>query len=270
MPKHGFQLCNDYEARKHPRNAIAEVKFDGMMALAEGGHLWNRPREKKASHDISYQFPEVQVDPGLTVVGEIIVQGGGGLSQFHLLQQRNLENPKEIRLRSLKNPATLMVFDVLDVDGKELAKELLSKRREVLEGLKGRIENEHVQVAGFWGCPPEKVEEYLDMMRDQNAEGLIVKDLDAGYWPTRNDGWLKLKAWVEGTYEVLGSEVTENLGFVVYVENAGYRQKVVVNDQDLAERIRQGKVHQLLIRYLDEEPSHALRQPHVVGVPRTN
>lgn len=265
MPKHDFQLCNEYDPRKHPRNAIAEVKFDGMMALVEDGKIYRR----RHRYDITYQFPEVRVDPALTVVGEIVVQGGG-LSQFHLIQQRNLENPKDIRLRSLKNPATLMVFDVLEADGKGLAKEPLSKRREILEGLKGHLENEHVMIAGFWGCPPEKVEDYLDMMRQQNAEGIIVKDLDAGYWPTRNDGWMKLKAWKEGTYEVLGSEVTENLGFVVYVENAGYRQKVVVNDEALAERIRQGNVHQLLIRYLDEEPSHALRQPHVVGVPGTN
>lgn len=265
MPKHGIQLCNDYEPRKHPKNAIAEVKFDGLMALVENGKVYGR----RHKYDITYQFPEIRVDPALVVLGEIVIEGGG-LDQFHLVQMRNVENPTEIRLRSQANPATLMVFDILEADGRNLEKEPLSKRRENLESLKLRLENDHVQVAGFWGCPPEKVPEYLDMMRGQNAEGIIVKNLDAGYWPTRNDGWLKLKAWKEGTYEILGFDVTENLGFVVYIENKGYKQKVVVNNVALAERIRQGKVQQLLIRYLDEELSHALRQPHVVGVPWTN
>ncbi len=265
MPKHGIQLCNEYEARKHPKSAIAEVKFDGLMALVENGKIYGR----RHKYDITYQFPEIHVDRGLVVLGEIIVQGGD-LSQFHLIQMRNVENLVEIRLRSQSNPASLVVFDVLEVDGKNLEREPLSKRREILEGLKPRLENEHVQVAGFWGCPPEKVPEYLDMIRAQNGEGIIVKNLDAGYWPTRNDGWLKLKAWKERTYEVLGFDVTENLGFVVCIENKGYQQKVVVNAIDLQNRIRTGGVRQLLIRYLDEEPSHALRQPHVVGVPWTN
>jgi len=40
-----------------------------------------------------------------------------------------------------------------------------------------------------------------------------------------------------------------------------------VNKAALADTIAQGCVRRLLIRYLQEEPSGALRQPHVYGVP---
>jgi len=115
------------------------------------------------------------------LVGEIVVLLEG-VSQFHMMQKRNVDNPKEVLLRSRLYPATLVAFDVLEVNGTSYVDKPLSERRKVLEDLNGSgLLNDHVYVAPYWGCPPEKVEEYLQMMRDQNAEGIIVKDLDKPY-----------------------------------------------------------------------------------------
>jgi hypothetical protein len=94
-----------------------------------------------------------------------------------------------------------------------------------------------------------------------------VKDLRATYKPTRNDGWLKLKAWEQADYDILSHEFTEAGGFVVWIANKGYKQKVAVNRTDLQDSIAKGRTKRLTIRYLDEEESGALRQPHVRGVP---
>jgi len=262
MPKYGFQLCADYDAKRHPANAIAEVKYDGMMVLVENGRLYNR-----RLRDVTPQFPEVRVDPSLVLVGEVVILQDG-LSQFHMLQKRNVDNPNEVKLRSRLYPATLVAFDVLEVNGQDLTGEPLSQRRTTLEHLEKTIAvNGSVYVAGFWGCPPEKVDDYLNLMRDQNAEGVIVKDLDSKYEPKRGHAWQKVKAWKEADYDVLRWEVTENGATVVWISNKGREQKVVVNHVGLAGDIRAGKVHRLTIRYLDEEESGALRQPHVRGVP---
>ncbi len=260
--KYGFQLANDYDPKKHPTNAIAEVKYDGMMVLIENGRMYNRK-----GRDVTFQFPEVHVHPTVVIVGEIVILKDG-ISQFELLLKRRVDNPKEVRLRSMLYPATLVAFDLLELNGQNLTGEPLSKRRSALEALEhtGAL-NGHVFVAGYWGCPPEKVEEYLELMRQQNAEGIMVKDLNAPYAAARGDAWLKLKAWKERDYQVLSHEITENGGFVIWIENKGYRQKVVVNKVSLADDIAKGKVQQLTIRYLDEEPSGALRQPHVYRVP---
>ncbi len=262
IPKHGFQLCSDYDVKKHPANAIAEVKYDGMMVVVESGRIYNRK-----GRDVTAQFPEIKVDPSVVIVGEIVILING-LSQFHMIQKRNTDNPREVALRMRIYPATLVAFDVLEVNGHDLQVDPLSARRKVLEDLEktGHL-NGHVYVTGFWGCPPEKVDDYLQLMRDQDAEGIVVKDLDAPYKPIRNPAWMKLKAWKEAEYDILRHETTENGGFVVWISNKGYEQKVVVNKMDLVATIKGGNVRRLLIRYLFEEPSGALRQPHVYGVP---
>ena len=263
MPKHGFQLCNEWGEKKHPANAIAEIKCDGMMVLVENGRMYNR-----RNWDATFQFPEVKVHSNLVLVGEIVILKEG-ISQFHFLQKRNVDSPKDIRLRSMLYPATLVAFDLLELNGQDLVDEPLSVRRKALENLEHtKALNGSVHVADFWGCPKEKVPEYLDLVRSMNGEGIIVKDLDAPYKASRNDAWLKLKAWKEDDYDVLRHEITENGGFVVYIVNRGYEQKVVVNDRSLADEIAKGNVKRLRIRYLDVEASGALRQPHVRGVPR--
>ncbi len=262
MPKYGFKLCADYDPKKHPANAIAEIKYDGMMVLAEDGRLYNRDKR-----DVTFQFPEVHVPPNAVLVGEVVILIDG-LSQFHMMTKRNVDNPKEIRLRSMLYPATYVVFDVLEFNGQDTTDDPLSQRRELLEDLeKSGIIKDHTFVAPFWGCPPEKVEEYMDLMRAQDAEGIIVKDLAGPYRENRGSSWMKYKAWKEAEYDILSHEITENGGFVVWIENKGYRQKVVVNKATLADGIAQGRVRRLRVRYLQEEPSGALRQPHVYGVP---
>ncbi len=233
-----------------------------MMVLAETSRLYNRKLR-----DVTFQFPEVRVDPNLTLVGELVILRQG-ISQFHWLQKRNVDNPKEIRLRSIVYPATFVIFDVLEVSGQDFAKASLSERRRVMENLESTgMLNASCHVAGYWGCPPEKVQDYLNLMRDQSAEGIVVKDLDALYEPRRSRNWQKLKAWKDNDYDVQSFEVTDKGGFVVWIENKGYRQKVVVNDTNLSGQIQRGEVKRLKIRYLDEETSGALRQPHVHGVP---
>lgn len=188
-----------------------------------------------------------------------------GVSQFHMLQKRNVDNPKEIELRSKLFPAKLVAFDVLKLNGQDLADRPLRDRRKVLEALgqSGVLKGGHV--ADYMDCPKEKVDEILDAVREFKGEGIIVKDLDAPYIPKRNRAWMKVKAWKEGEYDVIEHEITEKGALVVYVVNSGYRQKVVCNSAKMAERIEKGEITKLKIRYLDVEESGALRQPHIVG-----
>jgi ATP-dependent DNA ligase len=265
--KYGFQLCQEYEAKRHPKNAIAEPKYDGMMVLVENGRFYNRRQR-----DVTHQFPEVQVDPALVLVGEIVIMQDG-LSQFHMLQRRNVDNPKEIRLRSMTLPATLVAFDLLELNGQDISGEPLTVRRQALANLQGSPAfNGHIHVSGYWGCPQDKVDQYLDFMRQQLAEGIVVKDLDMPYKPNRNCAWLKLKAWIEEEFDIARHEITDKGGFVVHINHKGYDQEVVVNNRSMMDGIAKGSIQRLIIAYLPvegkaAEASGALRQPHVRGVP---
>lgn len=121
------------------------------MVLVEDGRLINRK-----GRDTTNQFPEIRVGPAVVLVGEIVILQNG-LSQFHMMQLRNTDNPKEVALRSKPYPATLIAFDVLEVKGQDFSKDPLSARRKLLENLeKTGLVNDHVFVADYWGCPKEK------------------------------------------------------------------------------------------------------------------
>jgi ATP-dependent DNA ligase len=114
-----------------------EPKWDGFRCLArrDGGEV---TLTSKSGRPLARYFPEVvAMLAGLTTKrflldGELIIPVGDALS-FDALQLRL--HPAESRVRKLaaEAPAELMVFDLLELDGKSLASVPLSQRREQLE-----------------------------------------------------------------------------------------------------------------------------------------
>jgi ATP-dependent DNA ligase len=114
-----------------------EPKWDGFRCLArrDGDEV---TLTSKSGKPLGRYFPDVvemlgtlkQTD--FLLDGELIIPVGDALS-FDALQLRL--HPAESRVRKLaaEHPAELMLFDLLELDGKDLTKEPLSKRREALE-----------------------------------------------------------------------------------------------------------------------------------------
>jgi ATP-dependent DNA ligase len=114
-----------------------EPKWDGFRCLAhrDGNEV---TLTSKSGKPLARYFPEV-VDmlrsvreQQFLIDGELIISVGDALS-FDALQLRL--HPAESRIRKLakETPAELMVFDLLEIDGKSLLKEPLGERREMLE-----------------------------------------------------------------------------------------------------------------------------------------
>jgi ATP-dependent DNA ligase len=114
-----------------------EPKWDGFRCLArrDGDEV---TLTSKSGKPLARYFPDVaEMLHGLKekrflLDGELIIPVGDALS-FDALQLRL--HPAESRVRKLaaEHPAELMVFDLLEVGGKSLTDEPLSKRREALE-----------------------------------------------------------------------------------------------------------------------------------------
>src|SRR5436305_12700931 len=114
-----------------------EPKWDGFRCLAhrDGDEV---TLTSKSGKPLARYFPEV-VEMLRTLksklfllAGELIIPVGDALS-FDALQLRL--HPAESRVRKLakETPAELMVFDLLELDGKSLASLPLLRRREQLE-----------------------------------------------------------------------------------------------------------------------------------------
>jgi ATP-dependent DNA ligase len=115
----------------HP-DWIFEPKFDGLRVLVhcDGRHVTLVSRNNKPQEDL---FPDVvaalQEALGRPAVldGEIVCFDDAGRTSFRALQQRfQLVDPDEIRARAGRFPASIFLFDLLWLNGRDLSGEPLS------------------------------------------------------------------------------------------------------------------------------------------------
>ena len=127
-----------------------EPKWDGFRCVARR-HGDEVTLTSKSGKPLARYFPDVvELLRGVKATdflldGELIIPVGDALS-FDALQLRL--HPAESRVRKLaaEHPAELMVFDLLELDGKPLTGEPLSKRRDALERFmaKNRVPRLHL------------------------------------------------------------------------------------------------------------------------------
>jgi bifunctional non-homologous end joining protein LigD len=172
-----------------------EVKWDGVRALVwvEGGQV---RLESRNGRDITAQYPELSAlgrrlgaRPAL-LDGEIVALDAEGRPDFGRLQGRmHLASEAAVRRRVRDTPVTLMVFDLLHLDGRSLLDEPWTERRAALEALE--LEGER------WRTPPARREDGAGLLaatKAQQLEGIVAKRADCPYEPGRRTGsWIKIK-----------------------------------------------------------------------------
>jgi ATP-dependent DNA ligase len=118
---------------------IFEPKWDGFRALIfrDGDELEIQSRDEKP---LNRYFPELVEAllaqlPGRCVLdGEIVIAKNGGLD-FEALQLRLHPAASRVRLLSKQIPASVVFFDLLCEDGRDLRGEPFRERRRLLEAL---------------------------------------------------------------------------------------------------------------------------------------
>jgi ATP-dependent DNA ligase len=173
-----------------------ELKWDGFRvgAVCQGGavRLWSRNGK-----DFTAKFPDIQgaleaqVDVDCVLDGELVVWTGERLD-FDALQQRMVNTATTVRKRlATAQPAALMVFDLLAIDGIDVRRMRWTARRARLESL-----------AGDWTPPLQAspatadvavAREWLQAFKTSGVEGLVVKGASTRYQPGRRD-WVKVNS----------------------------------------------------------------------------
>jgi ATP-dependent DNA ligase len=178
----------------------AEWKWDGVRAqlLRRGGKtfIWSRGGEFMTG-----AFPEIEdaaerIPEGTVLDGEILSCRKGAILPFSSLQRRiGRKRPGERILAEF--PVAFMAFDLLEEDGKDLRREILSERRRKLEALaavwprEGALLLSPVLEARSW----EDLAAARGKSRDLHAEGLMLKRQGSPYRAGRHRGdWWKWKA----------------------------------------------------------------------------
>lgn len=182
-----------------------EVKWDGMRILADyakgtdEGRLYSRN-----GNDVSPAWPEIAPSPmpgrDLLLDGELIALNDEGLPDFRELAERlHVRNRATVARLARRTPATYIVFDLLRLDGQDLADQPLERRRELLEGLALDGDSWHVPATHADG------QMLFEATLQQGLEGVVSKHRGSRYeFGTRSRSWVKVPHRLRDSYVVGG------------------------------------------------------------------
>ncbi|WP_336855713.1 ATP-dependent DNA ligase [Sinomonas albida] len=170
-----------------------EMKWDGVRAIVDArGPLKLLSRR---GLDTTGTYPELaglaELGPAI-LDGEIIATDAKGRPSFGLLQQRmGLTDPTDVSAARRKVPVRIVLFDLLEWEGRDLTDLPFSERRAALELLAEGGLPENVQLSPLFD---DDIQHVLDASAEHGMEGVMAKRLASRYEPGRRSGaWLKIK-----------------------------------------------------------------------------
>jgi bifunctional non-homologous end joining protein LigD len=195
MPKKIYpMLATPVEKAFDDPEWLFEIKWDGYRAIAfvDAGKLRLVSRNQ---NDLTAQYPELadipkELGAGKAVLdGEIVALDEEGRSSFSLMQQRTGFSPAGKRgSRNAAIPVLYYTFDLLYLEGFDLRKVALEKRKETLAALiKGketvRYSDHHIGVGVA----------LYEAAKQKGLEGIVAKRRNSLYSEHRSREWLKIK-----------------------------------------------------------------------------
>jgi DNA ligase D len=186
---------------------LHEIKLDGYRTLARvtgqdvrlitrGGLDWTHRYGDLADALRALPTRDAIID------GEIVVLDAAGISRFGLLQ--------EALSRGVRNELIFYAFDLLRLDGWNLAAVPLGKRkdllRQLLAGATGRSAiqfSDHVIGDG---------RAFYDQASNAGLEGVVSKRRTAPYMFGRSETWTKAKAKLTGDFVIAGFTLSDAAG----------------------------------------------------------
>jgi bifunctional non-homologous end joining protein LigD len=176
---------------------LFEMKYDGVRAIVAvaGGRVRAAGRRGR---DETERYPELldaarRITASSAVLDcEIVVLDEAGRPDFERLQSRiNCSGAAEIRRAQQRDPVTVVAFDLLAIDGRNMmATDLRIRKKTLREAIRpggALLFADHVDTDG---------EGLFAAAREQGLEGIVAKRGDSQYQPGRRGAdWLKIKAW---------------------------------------------------------------------------
>ena len=177
-----------------------EIKWDGyrLIAVKAAGkvRLFSR-RHRDITHDFETVARAVEKLSAKNAVidGEVVALDERGRPSFQLLQNcRQDHAARGLRL-------VYYVFDLLNLENRDLKKLPLEQRREFLAKITGEADDPIRISRSLEGDPEELVEQ----ARANSIEGIIAKRVRSIYEPDRRSGsWLKVKTVKEQEFVIGG------------------------------------------------------------------
>ncbi|WP_433946985.1 ATP-dependent DNA ligase [Paenibacillus sp. SN-8-1] len=187
---------------------IFEPKIDGhrLIFSQQNGIVRLYTRH---NNDCTRQYPEIasaQFPHDVVLNGEIAcVDPLTGVSDSESVMSR-FQAKKSDMITQLTGrlPVTFVVFDVLSYKGKDLRKELLIQRKEILAGLS--LPNANFGVIPFIESAGEAL---FTQIQARKMEGVVGKRKDSAYYSRRHSAWQKIINWTYADVFITGYRKAE-------------------------------------------------------------
>jgi bifunctional non-homologous end joining protein LigD len=183
---------------------LFELKHDGVRVIAtcrresNAGEGKGEPEvrlESRSGRDQTLLYPEIAEAIGELLCdeaildGEIVALDERGHSSFQRLQPRMAAHPREVERLRREIPAAAFFFDLLYLDGYDLRRLPIERRKEVLQGLLDGAPailqfSDHVIGHG---------EDFFRLAAEMGVEGIVAKKVGSTYVGRRSPTWLKIK-----------------------------------------------------------------------------
>ena len=191
-----YALEDSFQEKEEISDWYIEHKWDGMRAqliVREGKlFLWSRGEEL-----ITDKFPELDclakhLPNGTVVDGELLPYKEGEIGSFNALQKRIGRKNVSQKLQN-EVPIIIMLYDLLEWEGKDIRTYPLAQRKELLAALNKKTKGDKVplllsEVMQFSSW--EKVAQERERAPEIRSEGLMLKHKDSPYAVGRKKGAL--------------------------------------------------------------------------------
>ncbi len=184
---------------------IFEIKYDGyrLVAALRDGRPYLRYRR---GEDVTARFPECAGALArlpwreLVIDAELVALDDRGHPSFGRLQRRaRLTSPREIERAMVAQPVTLVVFDLLALEGYDLRPLPLLARKKILRAIlppAGPMRySDHIATRG---------EAMYEQVVAMGLEGCVAKKADTPYRSGRSGDWLKIRADRTDDFAIVG------------------------------------------------------------------
>ena len=174
---------------------LFEIKWDGYRSVAflDGGKARLVSRNQ---NDMTSQYPELRDLPNYVrartaiLDGEIVALDDSGLPSFSLMQQRTGISGagRKVKAADRSVPIAYYVFDLLYLEGYDLMRVDLEKRKELLAGI--------IAGSGLVRYSDHHLEQgvaLFEAAKQQGLEGIVAKRRNSCYEQKRSREWLKMK-----------------------------------------------------------------------------
>src|SRR6202050_3454412 len=198
-----LMLATLTDRRDFGEDWLLERKFDGERCVAR--KVGSDVRlESRTGKDLTSTYPEVraavvaQRSRDLLLDGEVVAYDGDQTSFTRLQQRLGAARPSPEQVA--KYPVVYCVFDLLELDGKDLTdRPLVERRAQLIKAIRSSTALQHTEA---WR---DDSEGRVSADWRVGWEGLIAKRADAPYVAGRSKFWLKLKCVWEQEFVVGGN-----------------------------------------------------------------